>query len=485
MPVRRVVRPSTRPTIRGDEPVRQTVMGTLRVSNWCAAMVVVAVVVSTDSIAADPTNGLTREEAVALYNNVYLPGNLVTYDWDGDISTCDPGEITLEYAQATIGRVNYFRVMAGISGPDIVLANTATQNKSQQAAFMMAANFKYTHNPTPDWDCYTEEGAEGAAKSNLASGSLPPQPAAGVDSYIDDFGSWNAHVAHRRTVLYPLQSVMAPGLAIAPASDASGGRPFWFGALWAGGPLGDRSPTPDGVAWPPFGFVPHRIMPRFSNRWSWTYFGVDTSEAIVTMTMMGQPLPVNVVSRDGYLGFGSGDEGIVWEPVGLDTQFYETPPAEDIAFEVTITNVKRGRMAELANVDVPSSMSYTVIMIDPAKPGNDVPQALNDSYIIEEDSGTHLFDVLNNDSWGEDGAGSLSILSSDPGVSVGVDDGGTPADASDDRLSLTPDADFFGSVGINYEICDANADCAQATATVIIKNVVEGRIFHSSFEQLQ
>jgi len=75
-------------------------------------------------------------------------------------------------------------------------------------------------------------------------------------------------------------------------------------------------------------------------------------------------------------------------------------------------------------------------------------------------------DVLSNDDFGTNGAGSISIITIPANGTASIDDGGTPGDPTDDVVTYTPEADFFGVDEFTYEICDANTNCSQAVVTV-------------------
>ena len=267
-----------------------------------------------------PINPNDRAAVVQLYQTTYAASQGVASGWNGNRSTCTSGTTSQAYADATILRVNYYRVMAGLPG-DVVLTN-AWNLKAQDAALMMSAAGALSHTPGTNWTCYTANGAEAAGKSNLALGA---DAAAAIDLYMDDQGSGgNAAVGHRRWVLYPPTKIMGTGNI-----PSTGG--WAANDLWVIGGSGSRPAQPAWVAWPPPNYVPWQIMPRSSGRWSFSYPGATFTSATVSMQRAGTNVPVTMEAQaQGY-----GDNTIVWVPQGVPS----TAPVSDITYSVTVSNV--------------------------------------------------------------------------------------------------------------------------------------------------
>ncbi|MGE5608133.1 MAG: Ig-like domain-containing protein, partial [Bacillota bacterium] len=97
-------------------------------------------------------------------------------------------------------------------------------------------------------------------------------------------------------------------------------------------------------------------------------------------------------------------------------------------------------------------------------PLNDDPPAVNDTYAINEDSGTHALPVLDNDVAANPDPGEvLTIVGVSQGAhgTVAITGGGT-------GLSYTPDPDFSGTDTFTYTIEDGTGTGRQTTATVIM-----------------
>ena len=312
-------------------------------------------------IAVDTTN---RSNVVAFFNNVYLPSTNVPIGWTGSISGCVPGTTGQAYTDATVQRVNYYRAMAGLPA-NIVLNTSLTDlgltpsTEDQSAALMMSAQNALSHAPPTNWACYTALGAQAAGKSNIALG------AAGADAvalYMEDPGQTNSFVGHRRWLLYPPQTAIGTGSVAFTSSSppALAANALWVIPTAEIATWGARPVTPNGVAWPPPGFVPYQIMP--SSRWSFSYgegassnpsFAADFSGAAVSMSQGAVNVPVTLEAQNNNVGFG--DNTLVWRPQGIVT----TASAPDITYTVTISNVRIG--------GVPRQFTYAVTVIDPGR----------------------------------------------------------------------------------------------------------------------
>jgi hypothetical protein len=138
-------------------------------------------------------------------------------------------------------------------------------------------------------------------------------------------------------------------------------------ALKVFGASGTRPATPHGVAWPPRGYVPYPMLPRSSNRWSFSYPGAGFAAAQVTMSVAGQGIPVTLEPQ----ATGYGDNTLVWRPRlaanGVAGVSYAAP-ATDTTYTVTVSNV--------SGSGVPTSFAYTVTVIDPDAAAPPPPEVL-------------------------------------------------------------------------------------------------------------
>ncbi|MEM7629951.1 MAG: Ig-like domain-containing protein, partial [Planctomycetota bacterium] len=102
---------------------------------------------------------------------------------------------------------------------------------------------------------------------------------------------------------------------------------------------------------------------------------------------------------------------------------------------------------------------------------NDLPIAIDDNIQIDEDTSVNI-EVLLNDDFGGDGPDSNAISISNLATygNTTIDDNGTPNNPTDDSIDYTPNEDFFGEDTFEYQICDANGDCASAVVTINVAN---------------
>ena len=205
---------------------------------------------------------------------------------------------------------------------------------------MMKANGALSHNPPATWQCYTSGGAQAAGSSNLAFGAAGPYAAW---LYIADPGDGNYFAGHRRWLLYP--PLVAIGRGDTDITNAIWVLPSGQYLIW-----GARPSTPQWVAWPPAGHVPYQVVyPRWSIARNPS---TNLSAASVTMSVGGNPVTPNV--RQVVNGYG--DSTLVWEPSGISMGAGMT----DKRVSVTVSNIMVG--------GAPTSISYEVIIFDPAGP---------------------------------------------------------------------------------------------------------------------
>lgn len=263
-----------------------------------------------DSISVDTNNRSAVQNA---YLNFYKPNLNTSINFTGNISSCIAGDPGYEFRKATVNVLNFYRAMVGL--PANVKVDLNMSSRAQEAALMMDANNSLSHHPPTTWNCYTQAGAAGAGSSNLALGAAGPRA---IALYINDPGSNNYAVGHRRWIFYaPLTSV---GVGSTPGADAL----TVFGG-W-GGP---SNPPGAFVAWPSRGYFPASLLPS-SRRWSFSKSGIGLSQGRVRMTKNGQPISVQL---EPYYG-GYGTETLVWVPQGVDSS--------ESTYRVIIDNLSSG-----------------------------------------------------------------------------------------------------------------------------------------------
>ena len=296
---------------------RRTTTGITRLS-VAASLTVAALVGST----TPPTAGSTveavdwfdvsdRDAVLDLYDAEWGPATPAV-GWTGDAATCDAGAPSPTMIDASIDRINAYRMLVGV--PASVVENATYSHDAQEAALMMSANNDLDHTPPPTWACYTEEGARGANRSNLYLGLTGVEA---IDGYIVDPGSNNAAVGHRWWILRPQTREMGVG-----ATDRS--QALWVVTDAFFDPAATRD-AEGSILWPVDGYTPQPLLPR---RWSVMNDERDLSDADVTVRdAAGLLVPVMIDHRSG--------DRIVFVP--------DTEPLGDLArgasvdFSVTVT----------------------------------------------------------------------------------------------------------------------------------------------------
>lgn len=185
------------------------------------------------------------------YQHMYADAFSVPTGFTGSEGSCNAGSISPASRTATLRAINYVR---GLSGLSPVTFNATLNARAQQTALLMSANQALNHYPPSYWHCWNSTAASNAARSNLAlayptinSGSL-------VRLYMNDPGSTNTFVGHRRWLLSPWTTAMGTG-ATRTAN-----------AITVIGPTSRYRANPAYVSWPSRGYFPKPMSP--AGRWS-------------------------------------------------------------------------------------------------------------------------------------------------------------------------------------------------------------------------
>jgi len=338
-----------------------------------------------------------REEVRTFFNAIYWASVYATIDWTGSFSpfpgtgtqtteTVTPlaGDTSELFKEAVLLRINYYRAMAGVPA-DIVLLDEWNRI-AQSTALIMGGNDNISHFPDlsglPNY--LSEDGIQGAADSNLAIGSYGPDS---VNSYMQDKGSGNTSVGHRRWLLFPPMKEMGTGdtpAATVPdiPQAAIDEIDDWLGEIAPefGGPRdsvrranaihifsnANFGPHPEMdfayVAFPQEGYVPyHNVHPR----WSFSIKDANFKNATVTMTR--DTSPINVIKEeldpdpDNPNAGSLGDNTLVWVYDDLDAGESHTHPKpdNDVTYQVTISGIQNAPQ---------TSYTYNVIVFDPEVP---------------------------------------------------------------------------------------------------------------------
>jgi hypothetical protein len=345
---------------------------------------------SASQLASDSAGGTwidtSSRSAVRYFYKNQLTSTVGTASgWNGAIAGCNAGTTSLTYQEAARSRYNWFRAMAGI--PAGVRFDATNNQNDQQAALMMSANGQLSHTPPSSWTCYTSAGAQAAGQSNLCLGYSLTQDPGCVAAYIQDSGSNNTAVGHRRWILYPQTRVSGTG-DVTPAFGSGYSHANDLTA-WDSNVFGPRPATRQAyVAWPPPGYVPYQNVYA---RWSFAYPAANFSGATVSMTRNGTSVSSTLETvQNGY-----GENTLVWVPA-LPSPY--PAPSADESIVVNVNNVLIG--------GAPQNFSYTVTVFHPDQPAG----ATTPSAVFRNSSGSIVFNAYGSPSFANGGG----VFASDP-----------------------------------------------------------------------
>ena len=283
-----------------------------------------SIILVSASILFSSCNKDKSERKIALedYQQNYLGSIVDDPGWTGNISTCDAGSISQNALDKTLIRINYFRRLVGLN--DNITFNSDYFDMHQQAALMMDANNQLSHHPPSNWLCWTADGDYAAGTSSISLGSVNFHSSRCITLFIEDPGSSNTAVGHRRWLLYSRASEFSFGCT----NRASALTEFGDAAKF------ENTNFPEYIAYPPNGYIPQELV---FERWSFSIpaennQSADFSNAQISMSGPDGDINLNVVSRTDN---GYGDNTIVWEP-----QNVLTSSNEDIEYFVTITDIE-------------------------------------------------------------------------------------------------------------------------------------------------
>lgn len=371
-------------------------------------------------LTSGPIDTLDRAAVIAAYASQFKPYIDVPVEWTGSVNGCVAGTVSPRSTEATLNVLNFLRNLAGVHS---VLLDETFSERAQQAALMMHAENSLSHSPGRDWACYSAAGAQGAGASNLYLGVTGPTAMVG---YVEDPGSGNYPVGHRRWLLNPHVAQMGIG------STSRANALYVFGQR-------ETRPAPDWLAWPPQGHVPKELI---FPRWSLSRAGANFTDAKVQMVLHGQSVPLEV--QPVVDGFAMNT--LVWEPsITMDMV-----SAEEFTVDVLVENVRVDGVA--------TSFRYTVTPIQPGPPVQTIVSAQDDRFAMTAGRPSIYFDVLANDDlnnadWAPATADSLAA------TIVGNPSNGylLPAVGNPGILFYFPNEGFVGVDTFSYRVADLEA----------------------------
>ncbi|MDP9822196.1 CAP domain-containing protein [Nocardioides massiliensis] len=261
---------------------------------------------------AQAINTKSKAAVRRAYRQRYAPTMEVPTGWTGSYAGCKAGNVTKRSRAATRQAINLVRAMAGL---DPVGFRQNLNVQSQRAALMMGANQSLSHYPPRSWKCWSKAGAQAAQTGNLALRWPELRSGRVVEQYVDDEGSNNRAVGHRRWILNPATRWMGTG-----STDIAN-------AMVVVTPPAAGRATPRWIPWPTAGWFPNQMEPK--GRWSFSSSDPrhDFSHALVAVRVVnGRKLKVTRHRPE----VGAGPNTLVWQ----------VKPRASRAHRVTITGIR-------------------------------------------------------------------------------------------------------------------------------------------------
>lgn len=275
----------------------------------------------------------SRQGVIDAFYDTWLHNLNVPLGWTGSVRGCEAGQVSDAARAATLGQINYFRVVAGLRR---VTFDPNLSPVAQRTALMMDANNQLSHDPPDSWACRTDAADRLAGRANLALGSSATGARA-IDRYLRDAS--HVYAGHRRWLLNPRTAVMSAGSTGEANAVAVVGMPQ------------HSLSVPRWIPWPSAGYFPSPLEPN--GRWSLSAANprTDFAKASVRVSDTGGRLyPV----RKYPVANGFGPRTLVWKVSDL-----RRPTAgKDAAYRVRVSGIFRG------GERLPA-VSYTVTLVKP------------------------------------------------------------------------------------------------------------------------
>ncbi len=221
-------------------------------------------------------------------------GDVVAAAWIGDPGSCAAGAIDADARRRALDRINVYRALAGVQ---LLTVEPSWEAPAQDCALLAHANRKLSHEPSPDWACWSDRGARASAVSLVANRSAP----IAIDAFLEDVGN-EPTMVHRRWLLS--EKVRRIGLG----STTSFACALVDGREWDDP---DHPPPPVAlstntwVAWPPPGSVPIDALQKTrvdAMGWTVQSSSLDLDGARVEVRIGDRLAPVKVFALERMLG---------------------------------------------------------------------------------------------------------------------------------------------------------------------------------------
>ncbi len=232
---------------------------------------------------AEAASSLSKEALRKAYLSIsYKIPSALYVNEPSTINPYSAGKLSAEAADAALERVNFIRMLAGLTP---VEADPALNDLAQHGAVLTAANGVPSHSPEKPAgmdERFYELGCTAAAGSNLVSFNWtePEILTRAVEHFTRDDGEANRLIlGHRRWMLYPGLRYVGFGLA----QDGEGRS---YAAMYVMDDSGEAD-SYDMIAWPSAGAFPAEYMTKDTS-WSVSFnprrYDLAASAPRITMT---------------------------------------------------------------------------------------------------------------------------------------------------------------------------------------------------------
>ncbi len=267
-------------------------------------------VIIEDSDTSSPASSVPYHGGIAPIDEHAWSNTASLYAQPPDPAHCIAGVLRPETKFRFLDAFNALRARHGLAP---VRYNEAADLSAGEAALIMATNNALSHDPPPNWTCWTAAGASAAGSSNLLGGVSSPYLTYEDDNAI--LAEWliegdGDEIGHRRWMLDPYldQTALGRVIAVLPGGtrvDSVVMKVFDFPGMSPG--HAHLPNAPEFVAWPqgeyPAVFFSPRARLSFSVSQNPDAFAkVDFSEARVSIRDGERNLPVRdqLWDNEGY-----------------------------------------------------------------------------------------------------------------------------------------------------------------------------------------
>ncbi len=200
---------------------------------------------------ARAVNTSSQAAVNAAYRSQFAPYLSQPTGYDGVAGGCFLGSQSGASREGTRTALNFVRSLGGLAP---VGFSSTLNARSQATAVLMSANNQLSHYPSSTWRCWNPTASANAARSNLAISWPTITTGRAISLYMQEPGTNNTAVGHRRWLMHPNTTQMGTGAT----NNAN--------AMTVVGPTSARRPNPAYVGWPTAGYFPNTLEP--ARRWS-------------------------------------------------------------------------------------------------------------------------------------------------------------------------------------------------------------------------